>query len=298
MKKVLAVLFITIMMYGVATSKDLTILHINDHHSHLQADTRMNLMLVGEKTRVKSGGFPALATKFKALESNNKNVLKLHAGDAITGDLYYTLFKGKADAAMMNAICFDAFALGNHEFDDGDMGLARFLDDLNSSDCTTEVLAANVKPELGVSPLTKKSATDYFKPYHIFERGGMKIGIIGIDIAYKTKNSSSPDATTIFEDERTTAQAEIEKLKRQGIKHIILLTHYQYKNDIALAKALTGVDVIIGGDSHTLLGDFSALGKKCNGTISNNSNRCRWAIRLCGTSLAICTNRGGTAYSF
>ena len=246
-------------------SADLTILHINDHHSHLQADGRMDLTLAGERTRVRSGGFPALVTKFKDLAAQNKNVLKLHAGDAITGDLYYTLFKGKADAALMNEICFDAFALGNHEFDDGDAGLAAFLDELKSGDCKTEVLAANVKPEVGVSALAKRSATDYFTPHHVFERGDMKIGVIGIDIANKTKQSSSPDETTMFADELTTAQAEIDGLTKQGVRHIILLTHYQYENDLALAKALKGVDVIIGGDSHTLLGDFSDLGKNAAG---------------------------------
>ena len=246
-------------------SADLTILHINDHHSHLQADGRMDLTLAGERTRVRSGGFPALVTKFKDLAAQNKNVLKLHAGDAITGELYYTLFKGKADAALMNEICFDAFALGNHEFDDGDAGLAAFLDELKSGDCKTEVLAANVKPEVGVSALAKRSATDYFTPHHVFERGDMKIGVIGIDIANKTKQSSSPDETTMFADELTTAQAEIDTLTAQGVQHIVLLTHYQYENDLALAKALNGVDVIIGGDSHTLLGDFSDLGKNAAG---------------------------------
>ena len=260
---------------GQALAGDLTILHINDHHSHLEADGGLDLVLGDEKTRVRSGGFPALVTKFKELEAANQSVLKLHAGDAISGDLYYTLFKGEADAALMNEVCFDAFALGNHEFDDGDAGLKRFLDYLNDGSCNTAILGANVKPEVGVSPLTKQTATDYIIPHVIIERGGMKIGIIGIDIANKTKMSSSPDETTIFTDETITAQAEINILKAKGINHIILLTHYQYENDIALAQALSGVDVIIGGDSHSLLGDFSALDQKSEGpypTVSKDSD--------------------------
>ena len=260
---------------GQALAGDLTILHINDHHSHLEADGGLDLVLGDEKTRVRSGGFPALVTKFKELEAANQSVLKLHAGDAISGDLYYTLFKGEADAALMNEVCFDAFALGNHEFDDGDAGLKRFLDYLNDGSCNTAILGANVKPEVGVSPLTKQTATDYIIPHVIIERGGMKIGIIGIDIANKTKMSSSPDETTIFTDETITTQAEINILKAKGINHIILLTHYQYENDIALAPALSGVDVIIGGDSHSLLGDFSALGQKSEGpypTVSKDSD--------------------------
>lgn len=78
---------------------------------------------------------------------------KLHAGDAVTGDLYYTLFKRVADAVLMNEVYFDAFALGNHEFDDGDAGFAAFLDELAKGECNTTVLADNVMPEVGVSSI-------------------------------------------------------------------------------------------------------------------------------------------------
>ena len=262
---ILALLAPALASAGAALADELTILHINDHHSHLQADGGMDLELAGERTRVRSGGFPALAAKFDELEKGRDAVLRLHAGDAITGDLYYTLFKGEADAALMNEVCFDAFALGNHEFDDGDAGLVRFLDELAKGRCNTAVLAANVRPELGVSPLAKNSMTDYFEPYRVFERGGEKVGVIGIDIATKTKQSSSPDETTMFDDEFETAQAYIDRLEAEGVERIVLLTHYGYGNDVAMAKRLKGADVIIGGDSHTLLGDFENLGLNSRG---------------------------------
>jgi 5'-nucleotidase/UDP-sugar diphosphatase len=72
---------------GTAQAAELTILHMNDHHSHLRADGGLDLKLAGEKTRVRSGGFPAVVSTFKKLVAENENVLKLHAGDAITGDL-------------------------------------------------------------------------------------------------------------------------------------------------------------------------------------------------------------------
>ena len=260
-KFVLASLF----MLGAVNAGELTILHINDHHSHLRADSRMQLKIGGEKTRVRSGGFPAVVSMFNLLSEGKNNVLKLHAGDAITGDLYYTLFKGQADAALMNEVCFDAFAIGNHEFDAGDSGLAKFLDFLNEGDCNTPALGANIVPEVGVSPLAKKTVNDYIKPYTIIEKNGMDIGIIGIDVVGKTMRSSSPDATTQFLGEKETAQRYINELKSKGINHIILLTHFQYKNDLALAKDLIGVDIIVGGDSHSLLGDFSDIGLNSQG---------------------------------
>ena len=217
---------------------ELNILHINDHHSHLQPN-KLDLKLDGQRTRVMSGGFASVVAAFAELGAGKTNLLKLHAGDAITGDLYYTLFRGEADARMMNRICFDAFALGNHEFDDGDAGLARFLDHLREGACKTPVLAANVKPKIGASPLTPESATDYFQPSAIVERGGERIGIIGIDIANKTKNSSNPRPDTEFLDETSSAQAEIDKLKAAGINKIVLLTHIQYANDVAMAGKLS-----------------------------------------------------------
>lgn len=109
-------------------SLDLKIVHINDHHSHLNADTGVDLMLGGEKTRVAVGGFPSVVAEIKELTNTDQPVVKIHAGDAMTGDLFYTLFQGEADAALMNEACFDVFTLGNHEFDDGDAGLVQFLD--------------------------------------------------------------------------------------------------------------------------------------------------------------------------
>lgn len=242
------------------TPLDLKIVHINDHHSHLDTSSA-DLTLGGERTRVAVGGFPYVVTKINELAASGGNVVKVHAGDAITGDLYWTLFKGEADAALMNEACFDIFTLGNHEFDAGDAGLATFLDYLNSSDfCSTDVISANVKPKVGKSPLAMDSAEDYFTPYTIKEYNGEKVGFIGIDIALKTKNSSNPDETTKFLDETKTAQKYINKLHKMGINKIVLVTHYQYENDLKLAANLSGVDVIIGGDSHTLLGDFDAVG--------------------------------------
>jgi 5'-nucleotidase len=238
------------------------ILHINDHHSHLPSETfDMDVSGMDLNTTLQDGsllaeveltygGYPLLTTSIKELEAEVANPILLHAGDAITGTLYYTLFAGEADAEIMNQICFDAFALGNHEFDDGDAGLAGFLDFLGTGDCNTPVLAANVVP----GPDSALNTADYLQPYTIVERGGQEIGIIGIDIAGKTKNSSSPDEDTEFLDETETAQLYIDELTAMGVNKIVLLTHIGYGNDMEMAASLSGVDVIVGGDSHTLLG--------------------------------------------
>ncbi len=252
---------------------ELNIAHINDHHSQLDGFPATELLLDGVPTQVELGGFARQTALFKAL-AGTPNLLKLHAGDAMTGSLYYTFFKGKADARMMNTICFDAFVPGNHEFDDGDATLKGFLDELAMGPCQTPTLSANIVPQAG-SPLAPAGGKPYLLPSIVKEIGGERVGLVGITIAGKTRASSRPLPGTQFLDEATAAQAAIDALTAQGVRHIVLMTHQGYAADQALAAKLTGVDVIIGGDSHTLLGDFSAHGVPSSGpypTVAKNKS--------------------------
>lgn len=239
---------------------DLNIFHINDHHSNLDEDD-IEFTLGGVTTETELGGFPRVVAKMDELEAEHAGEanLSLHAGDAITGTLFYTLFQGQADAALMNEVCFDAFALGNHEFDGGDAGLVKFLDFLAEGDCDTPVLAANVEPAQG-TPLNPGNGQNYIQAFSIENFGDEQVGIIGLDIAQKTQVSSSPLDSTNFLDEAVTAQRYIDILEGMGVDKIVLVTHYTYANDQILASMITGADLIVGGDSHSLLGDLSAFG--------------------------------------
>ncbi|RYF23494.1 MAG: bifunctional metallophosphatase/5'-nucleotidase [Comamonadaceae bacterium] len=238
---------------------ELTILHINDHHSTLESKAKTLKLSAGGAGAVDvvvdAGGFPRVTAAIESLAAKSSNVLKLHAGDALTGTLYFNRAgtDGEADAAMMNTVCFDAFTLGNHEFDKGDTGLKGFLDLLRQGTCKTPVLSANVKFGTN-SALNAAKAPGYVNPSTVVERGGQKIGIVGLTIAQKTKASSSPDADTTFEDEATAAQREIDKLRAQGINKIVVMSHVGYGYDLQIVPKLSGVDVVVGGDSHTLLG--------------------------------------------
>ena len=243
---------------AVAKPVAVTIAHVNDVHSNL-AQTTTALTLGGIDTTVQIGGFGRVKAAVDQIAAKNPNTLKLHAGDALVGTLYYTLFQGRADAELMNTICFDAMTVGNHEFDDGDAGLKRFIDDLHAGNCKTPMLSANVTPQLG-TPLAPQTTTDYIKPFAIKEIGGEKIGIVGLTVVGKTVGSSRPLPTTAFANEVTAAQKAIDQLKAQGVRRVVLLSHVGYAFDQQIAPQLTDVDVIVGGDSHTLLGDFSGYG--------------------------------------
>ncbi|MDD2544829.1 MAG: 5'-nucleotidase C-terminal domain-containing protein [Burkholderiaceae bacterium] len=241
---------------------ELNIAHLNDHHSQLEPFANTELSLDGVPTQVDLGGFTRQTTVFKSLAAT-PNLLKLHAGDAITGSLYYTFFKGKADAQLMNSICFDAFTPGNHEFDDGDGVLKGFLDALadpaNGGACKTPTVSANIVPQAG-TPLAPAGAAGYLQPSVIKKIDGVDVGIVGVSTGVKTVSSSRPLATTQFLDEVPATQKAIDALKARGVRHIVLLSHLGFDGDKALAAQLTDVDVIIGGDSHTLLGDFKSVG--------------------------------------
>lgn len=244
-------LFIPLLSFVGCAPKtsSLNIIHINDHHSHVEEEEKL-LTINNQKVYAKVGGFPRVVSKIHALQSEQENTLTLHAGDALQGTIYYTIFKSKIDAQLMNLIEWDAFELGNHEFDDGDSELGRFLSALK----TKNIVSANVVPEKG-------SLLDaYWRPYIILDKEIGKVAILGIDVAQKTKNSSSPSDKISFFNELQTVQRYLKELKEQGIDKIILLSHFGYENDKIIASSVEGIDVIIGGDSHTLMGDFSMVG--------------------------------------
>ena len=234
---------------STASTFELNVAHINDHHSHLEEE-KMPLKLNGQTVTATIGGLPRVAQEIKDFRKNNKNTLVLHAGDAVTGTLYYTLFEGKADAELMNVINFDAFTLGNHEFDDGNKVLKSFLDAL-----TIPIVSSNVVPDKG-SILEGK-----WKPYLIKNVGGQKIGIIGIDVVKKTKESSNPGDDVKFLDEVETARKYVKKSQDEGINKIIVLSHAGYEKNVEIGEKVDGVDLIISGDTHYLLGkEFEQFG--------------------------------------
>ncbi len=225
---------------------DLTILHVNDSHSYLNS-TQDTITPGGEKVSAELGGWPQLATLVNRVRRQQKNVALLHAGDAVQGGLYFMKFNGEPEMRFLNRLGFDAMVLGNHEFDKGADFLARFLDYAH-----IPILGANVSAP-GVPRLSRK-----LKPYVILSYGGERVGVIGLTTK-DTRFISSPGPGVAFGDEAATARAQVSGLEAMGIDKIILLTHVGLENDRKLAAEVPGVDVIVGGHSHTLLGDSGHL---------------------------------------
>ncbi len=122
------------------SASTVTFLHMNDHHSHFEEffyDIVDPLLIPADLSggsgniRMFYGCFPRSVALMKQMEEEaltaGNDVLKVHAGDALTGTVFYTFFGSAMDAAAMNVASFDAFVIGNHEFDGGDANLADFL---------------------------------------------------------------------------------------------------------------------------------------------------------------------------
>jgi 5'-nucleotidase / UDP-sugar diphosphatase len=231
----------------------LTVAHVNDTHGHLDpAEISFNLDNV--TIRTEAAGFPRLAACVKDLRGRHDNLIFLHAGDIFQGTLYFTKFGGRADCNLFNLMGLDAMALGNHEFDKGPETLADF-----AAQADFAILSANIDATL------EPRLRNRIKPFIIKEIAGRKVGIIGLTTP-DTQELSHPGATITFRDPEQSARSAIDSLVAQGVHIIIIISHLGYMNDVVLASRLPEVDMIAGGHTHTLLGDFSALGCESTGS--------------------------------
>ena len=226
---------------------ELTVLHVNDSHSYLDA-THDKLKPEGKSTYVKIGAWSRLETAVSDVRGEVENVALLHAGDAVQGDLYFMKYGGKPEMEFLNRLGFSAMTLGNHEFDKGPDFLAGFL-----KFARIPVVSANM--DASAVPALAKQVT----PYTVVDFGGEKVGIIGLTTK-DTAFTSSP-GLVLFADEAKAAAKFIKELEAQGVNKIVLLTHVGLEADKKIAASVPGVDVIVGGHSHTLLGDPAALGE-------------------------------------
>ncbi len=225
---------------------DVTITHVNDTHSHLEA-AYYSLKIEGRPTQVALGGMARLKSALDDLRTKEKNVLFLHGGDMVQGTLYFAKYQGKADMDILNMLNPDAATAGNHEFDEGP-GLLASLAGMAHFPIVPSNIDVSGEPRLA----------GRLAPYAVKTIGGERIAIIGVTTT-DTPAISNPGPTVRFKDPAESVMKSVEELQRTGLRKIVLLSHLGYMEDIAIAKQTSGIFVIVGGHSHTHLGDKKAF---------------------------------------
>lgn len=219
-----------------APAEEIIILHTNDTHSALDPDDKNLGGVLRRKVLIDS-----------IRQEKPGRVLLVDCGDAVQGTLYYTLYKGEVERKMMNALGYDIAILGNHEFDNGLEVLANELSQLDADLITTNY-------DLSETPLDS-----LFTPYTIKTIGDCKIGFLAINLDPKGMIADSNAGKVKYTDGIKAANAMAWYLR--NVEHtdkVIALTHVGYDtqnpptpSDIELASSTEGIDIIIGGHSHT-----------------------------------------------
>ncbi|WP_341365399.1 5'-nucleotidase C-terminal domain-containing protein [Yoonia sp. BS5-3] len=229
-----------------AASADFTlhVIHINDLHSRIEPINRFDSTCNAEDNAAGEcfGGVARVITKINELreELAGENVIVLDAGDQYQGSLMYTTYKGDVEAEFAEIVGFDAMAVGNHEFDDGDEGLRKLTDAVSFP-----IISGNI--DVSSSNVLAGQVDNHV----VLEVGGEKIGIVSA-LAVDTVETSSPSDAVIFTDEIESLTADVATLEAEGVNKIIALNHVGVTKDLEIAAAVAGLDAVVGGHSHTL----------------------------------------------
>lgn len=222
----------------------LHVIHINDLHSRVEPINRFDSTCNAEDNAAGEcfGGVARVITKINELreELSGENVIVLDAGDQYQGSLMYTTYKGDVEAEFMEVIGFDAMAVGNHEFDDGDEGLRKLTDNVSFP-----VISGNI--DVSSSNVLAGQVENHV----VLEVGDQRIGIVSA-LAADTVETSSPSDAVIFTDEIESLTADVATLEADGVNKIIALTHVGVGKDMEIAESVAGLDAVVGGHSHTL----------------------------------------------
>jgi len=233
---------------GIAAADyQLTILHTNDFHSRFEPISKYDSGCGAEDNAGGKcfGGSARLVTGIKAARARSNNAILVDGGDQFQGSLFYTYYKGKVAAEMMNKLGYDAMTVGNHEFDDGPEVLRGFMDAVGFP-----VLMSNADYS------GEQMLADKLLKSTVIERGGEKIGLIGLT-PQDTDELASPGPNITFSEPVAAVQGEVDRLTGMGVNKIIVLSHSGYAVDKRVAAQTTGVDVIVGGHSNSYLSNTS-----------------------------------------
>ena len=230
--------------FSASRTKQITILHTNDVHSHIDP------FGPEDGRNANKGGVARRAALVESIRKENPNTLLLDAGDIFQGTPYFNYYGGELEFKLMSMLKYDLATIGNHDFDNSIDGLYAQLPNANF-----DFVSANYD-------FSNTVMDTHVKPYKIFTKDGLKIGVFGLGIELDGLVTKKMYKETKYLEPIEIAQDMSRVLKEdQHCDLVICLSHlgYNYRNetdkvsDLKLARATKDIDLIIGGHTHTFL---------------------------------------------
>ena len=230
--------------FSCSSHKNITILHTNDVHSHVEPFSKDHSEFPNK------GGFERRATLISEIKRQNPNTLLFDAGDIFQGTPYFNFYGGEIEFKLMSMLGYDAITIGNHDFDNGMDGLDKQL-----PNAKFDIISSNYDFK---NTILESKVSDY----KIYNKSGIKIGVFGLGIELEGLVSKDLYKETKYLDPIEIANHTAKKLKEtENCDIVICLSHLGYKyekfpnkvSDLNLAKSTKNIDLIIGGHTHTFM---------------------------------------------
>jgi 5'-nucleotidase len=252
------------------TDSHITILHTNDVHSHIEP------FAANHPNYPNLGGIARRAALIEQVRLENPNTLLLDAGDIFQGTPYFNFFGGEVEFKLMSKLKYDASTIGNHDFDNGIDGLNKQL-----PNATFDFIISNYD-------FTNTILDGKTKPYKIYIKDGIKIGVFGLGIELEGLVDPLLYKETIYLNPVEITQDMGKYLREEeACDLIICLSHlgYHYRtntnkiSDLNLAQQTQNIDLIIGGHTHTFL-KKPTVTKNVNGENMLINQVGKWGINV------------------
>src|SRR5690606_13121985 len=267
LKKAGAASLLTLIPVGnlLATENDLvkiTVLHTNDQHSRIEP-----FEISDDERYSNKGGFARRASLIQKIRNEEENVLLLDAGDVFQGTPYFNFYGGELEFKLMTKMGYDAGTIGNHEFDNGLAGIKKQLPHAGF-----DIISSNYD-------FSNTILDGHFKPYQIYKKSGIKIGVFALGIELQGLVGKDMYEETKYLNPIEIAEEMVRILRNEKqCDLVICLSHlgYQFQNepekicDFHLAQKTSGIDLIIGGHTHTFLPEPQEFRNKDGKTVLVN----------------------------
>ena len=245
MKRISIFLIFVLAVSVVAKAqKQIGILHTNDTHSTIEPVSKFSKV----KEAAGKAGCVRRATMVKQLREQNPDILLFDSGDFSQGSTFYTMYKGDVEVGLMNIMGYDAATIGNHEFDFGLDNLARL-----ARQAKFPIVCSNCD-------FTGTPCQDVIKKYCVVVRDGVRIGVFGLTPKIEGLVMKENIAGVKYIDPIQATKEMVSVLRdKERCDIVVCLSHLgwklapEYIDDQVLISSTTGIDIVLGGHSHTYM---------------------------------------------